>query len=315
MSDLPALFESIEETEEEKHKISYLPSPFVAASLPLRDVKAPNFKRKFNNLELYLTGSPKVPFGKYARLVLSLLTTKAVISPKVDEISFHYDTLSHLTDELLLPRQRGKDIREQLVLFSLSSFQYREKKKQRIQKSLFDEYKDDDGFFTAVWNSHGNISFMKNLQWVDLEDEKTGKVQNTIGFTVTLSKEFVELCKNHSVPIDYTVYSQISSPLGKDLYAWIIYRNNILAEDEELFVPRKAIVAQFGTGGCEMDSKSESQTYISIVDKLTEIKNKYYPDLKITFESSNMGFTLRKSKTIIAPNDKRYVLVTNFISF
>lgn len=315
MSDLPSLFESIAETEDEKHKISYLPSPFVAASLPLRDVKAPSFKRKFNNLELYLTGSPKVPFGKYARLVLSLLTTKAVISPKVDEISFNYDTLSHLTDELLLPRQRGKDIREQLVLFSLSSFQYREKKKQRIQKSLFDEYNDDDGFFNAVWNSHGNIPFMKNLQWVDLEDEKTGKVQNTIGFTVTLSKEFVELCKNHSVPIDYTVYSQISSPLGKDLYAWIIYRNNILTEDEELFVPRKAIVAQFGTGGSEMDNKSESQTYISIVDKLTEIKSKYYPNLKITFESSNMGFTLRKSKTIIAPNDKRYVLVTNFINF
>ena len=64
---------------ETTHYRSYIPSDFILASLPLRDVKSPSFQRKMNNVELYITGSGNVPYGKYARLLLSVLTTHAVL--------------------------------------------------------------------------------------------------------------------------------------------------------------------------------------------------------------------------------------------
>lgn len=309
-SNLPSLFEGEEEIEE-KHKRSYLPSAFITASLPLRDVNSSNFQRKFNNIELYINGSPKVPYGKYARLLLSVLTTKAVLSTEGGGVLIRYQSLKSLTDEMLLPKQRGKDVRQQLELFALSSFQYREKVEKRVQKSLFEEYENDKGYFKAVWRGYGNIPFMKKLSWIDLEEEDSGKVTDSMGFNIELSNEFVELCKKHSVPIDYTVYSQITSALGKDLFAWLTYRNNCLKEGQELFIPRYSIVEQFSPNGPEISSKEESQLYLRITDNIKEIKQKYYPDLNVVFSKDNSGFSLRKSPPLIRSNDTRYVLISN----
>ncbi len=312
MENVPALFES--ELEEEKHYRSYLPSSFITASLPLRDVKAPNFQRKFNNIELYLTGSPKVPYGKYARLLLSILTTRAVLSDSKDSVKIHYARVKDLTDEMLLPKQRGKDVKEQLMLFSLSTFQYREKISKKVQKALFEEYQNDSGCFEATWNSHGNIAFMKNLQWIDLKDlDDAKKETESIGFTIELSKDFADLCKNHSVPIDYTVYSKIPSALGKDLYAWLIYRNNVLREGEELFIPRDSIIEQFCTQGEETSSNMTTSLYARICERINEIKSKYYKSLKIEYKEDGSGFILKKSPPVINAQDKRYILITNDI--
>ena len=215
-------------SKKERHKRSYIPSDFILASLPLRDVKAPSFSRKMNNVELFLTGSGNVPYGKYARLLLSVLTTHAVLAKENKELVIKYDKIISLTDEMLLPKQRGKEIREQLMLFSLSSFQFREKISKRISKSLFAEFNNEKGNFEAVWNSHGNIPFMKSLSWIDLNDENTKENVAAYSFQIELSQQFVELCKNHSVPIDYTVYSSISSALGKDIYAWLDSRGEFL---------------------------------------------------------------------------------------
>lgn len=314
--NLPSLFkdEIIHEENKTIHRRSYIPSAFITASLPVRDVNAPTFHRKFNNIELFLTGSPKVPYGKYARLLLSIITTKAVLSKTDGSVIVEYKNIKSLTDEMLLPKQRGKDIKQQLELFSLSTFQYKEKIVKRISKSLIEEYDNDEGNFLATWNSHGNIPFMKKLSWVDLEDENSpGRITDSVGFTIELSSEFVELCKNHSVPIDYTVYSQISSALGKDLFAWLTYRNNCLEEGSELFIPRFSIVQQFASNSDEISSKEESQIYLNIVEKIREIKQKYYPELNVFFEYNNSGFTLRKSPPLIKSNDTRYILITNNI--
>lgn len=314
MENLPSLFEEEEEEIEEKHKRSYIPSAFITASLPLRDVNAPNFQRKFNNIELYLTGSPKVPYGKYARLLLSVLTTRAVLSTGDGGVTINYPNLKSLTDEMLLPKQRGGEVKNQLELFSLSSFQYKEKIVKRVQKSLFEEYKNEKGYFNATWKGYGNIPFMKKLSWVDLEEEENpGKVTDSLAFNIELSNEFVVLCKNHSVPIDYTVYSQISSALGKDLFAWITYRNNCLEDGKELFIPRFSIVEQFSSNGQEISPKEESQLYLRIIDNIRDIKEKYYPELNVVFTSDNSGFTLKKSPPLIKSNDTRYILISNNI--
>lgn len=315
MSDeLKSLFEINEDGKKLPHKRSYIPSAFITASLPLRDVKAPNFQRKFNNIELYLTGSPKVPYGKYARLLLSVLTTRAVLSDGNGSVKIEYKNLKSLTDEMLLPKQRGGEVRTQLELFSLSTFQYKEKVVRRVSKSLFEEYNNDKGNFIATGHAHGNIPFMKKLSWIDLaEENRPGRVTDSVAFTIELSSEFVEICKNHSVPIDYTVYSAITSALGKDLFAWITYRNNCLEEGQELFIPRFSIVEQFASGSKEITSKEESQIYSQITERIREIKTKYYPELNVSFTDDNSGFTLRKSPPLIRSNDTRYILITNDI--
>lgn len=49
---------------------SYMPSPFIAASLPLKDVKKNIFTRSYNNISLTLTSDTKVPFGKNGTFVI-----------------------------------------------------------------------------------------------------------------------------------------------------------------------------------------------------------------------------------------------------
>lgn len=74
----------------------------------------------------------------------------------------------------------------------------------------------------------------------------TGKNENqrNMAFEIKLARPFVQLSQKHSVPVNYTVYKEISSALGKDLYAWFCYRNNYIG-DEPLFIPKHSLVEQF----------------------------------------------------------------------
>ena len=313
-NELISLEEIKKLSKEDPHYRSYMPSDFILASLPLRNVKGPSFQRKMNNVELFITGSGNVPYGKYARLLLSIITTHAVLAKKNDRLVIKYNSITQLTDEMLLPRQRGKDVREQLMLFSMSSFQFREKIKRRVSKSLFEEYKNDTGNFEAVWNNHGNIPFMNKISWIDLNDlDNKKKYVNSVGFSIELSAAFVELCKEHSVPIDYTVYSSISSALGKDLYVWLVYRNNCLEKDGEIYVPRKALIEQFVSSGKEDKDDSERVGYQRLCEQLNIIKEKYYPGLKLEIDKNGDGVTLYKSPAVIREEDKRYILITQDI--
>ena len=309
---------------EQTHYRSYLPSDFILASHPLRDVKTPSFQRKMNNVELYITGSGNVPYGKYARLLLSVLTTHAVLQgEEKKDLVIKYESMKSLTDEMLLPKQRGKDVKEQLMLFSFSSFQFRERISEKVRRDkqtayLFEELKTEDETLEMKWNSHGNIPFMNRLTWIDI-NETSGKKDTiaSINFSIELSQKFVELCKEHSVPIDYTVYSSIPSALGKDLYCWLIYRNNCLGENGEIFVPRKSLLEQFYVKSKEEkdDDKThlERAAYSRICDQLRIIKDKYYPGLKINIDKNGNGVTLLKSPPVIQEKDKRYILITQDI--
>ena len=109
---------------------SYMSSPFIAASLPLKDVKKNLFTRTYNNISLTLTSDTKVPFGKNGRLLLSILTTHAVLKKNKpgEPVVLEYKSLQNLLDELQLPKQRGKEVKEQLECFSGSTFVFKEKR-------------------------------------------------------------------------------------------------------------------------------------------------------------------------------------------
>ena len=307
------LVSSAEDKEIQKYK-SYMPAPFIAAALPARDVKRNVFVRKYNNITLRLSGALKVPFGKYGRLLLTILTTHAVIckNTRPDEpVTITYKSLNELMKELQLPNSRCKEIKEQLDCFANASFIFEERRMKVIQKSLFSGFLDgeDDNFedeIKATKVSTGMIPFIKGMQYIELEDRK-GENKN-VAFNIILADDFVKFSQEHSVPIDYTTYKSISSAIGKDLYAWFVYRNNSLKEP--LFIPKKSLVDQFMPvkEGANKDQFRTNYEYLK--NQIKTIQEKYYKDLNVKFDPDNQGITLYKSKAPIMSDDQRYILIT-----
>ena len=298
---------------------SYMSSPFIAASLPLKDVKKNLFTRTYNNISLTLTSDTKVPFGKNGRLLLSILTTHAVLKKNKpgEPVVLEYKSLQNLLDELQLPKQRGKEVKEQLECFSGSTFVFKEKRTKLSEAYLFEEFMPTEeqiyGKVTATLHSTGIVPFFESMQYVDLEDEKSNK--KSIGFKIVLSEKFTQLSQEHAVPINYTVYKQIKSVVGKDLYTWFVYRNNSIKEGEPLHISRRALVDQFMPvkGNKEGYESEERVNWNYLKEQINTIKYKYYPDLKVSINSTNDGITFYKSKPVIEGNDSRYMLVTSTI--
>lgn len=298
---------------------SYMSSPFIAASLPLKDVKKNLFTRTYNNISLTLTSDTKVPFGKNGRLLLSILTTHAVLKKNKpgEPVVLEYKSLQNLLDELQLPKQRGKEVKEQLECFSGSTFVFKEKRTKLSEAYLFEEFMPTEeqiyGKVTATLHSTGIVPFFESMQYVDLEDEKSNK--KSIGFKIVLSEKFTQLSQEHAVPINYTVYKQIKSVVGKDLYTWFVYRNNSIKEGDPLHISRRALVDQFMPvkGNKEGYESEERVNWNYLKEQINTIKDKYYPDLKVSINSTNDGITFYKSKPVIEGNDSRYMLVTSTI--
>lgn len=298
---------------------SFLSSPFIAASLPLKDVNKNVFRRKYNNFSLSLASTAdKVPYGKYGRLLLTILTTHAVLGANTTETSdgsviVRYDSIRQLLKELQLSAGRSNDIKHQLEYFSKSTFVFEEKIETIVQRSLFKDLieADDDlrsDKLQAKLVSSGVIPFMEGMQYIELSDgEKEGK---QFCITIRLSPAFVKFSQKHAVPINYTVYKKISSAVGKDIYAWITYRNNSLKHGDSVFIPSQSLVDQFMPVKEDGHENQMRTNYNYIIGQIKDIKEKYYPELNVLINKEGDGITLRKSVAQILPDDSRYVLVT-----
>lgn len=319
IQNLPCVMDDmflVDAERQQKKIMAYVPSFFTTASLPFRNVNSPVFIRKGSNgITLKLSAPENVPYGRYGRLLLSLFTTHAVLSKEKDcAVMIQYDKLLDLLNELQLPKSRGKDIKEQLDCFTNASFAFeqkiRELKAGYLFKDLYEEGKYPNKDVTVTTVSTGNIRFTTGVQYKEIDD---GSKSNKLGaFKIILSPEFSSFCQAHAVPIDYTAYKNIDSPAGKDIYAWLVYRNN-RESNEPIFVPREKLVEQFMPVGENAHPKQLSTNYSRILDHIKEIKEKYYPEVQIGIDSNGCGITLYKSPTPVLKNDTRYALITSDI--
>lgn len=301
------------ELQEEKHLRAYVPGPFIVAGLPARDVKNLPFKRKYNNITLTLTGIEHVPYGKYGRLLLSIITTHAVLAKnsRNNTVKVEYNSLNQLLNELQLPRSRGKEIRDQLEYFSKATFVFEEKKTATVQKHFFKNLFNEEDYvefredLKATKVSTGVIPFMSQFHCIDVTDSVT---KGTVAISFELSEQFTKYSQEHSVPIDYTVYKEISSPIGKDLYSWLMYRCNSLCDNELLFIPSKSLIEQFMPVGEGSARNQEWRNYDYLKELIQQIKVKYLPNLNISIQTD--GILLKKSD-LPQIKDKYYVLVTS----
>lgn len=307
MNDLSLFQENEEDLDLIRDKRSYMPSVFVTAALPVRNVNKNTFERKFNNISMYLQGLNNVPYGKYGRLVLSLLTTYAVLNAKEGTVAISYDNFKQLMDDLDLPKQRSKDIKEQLDYFAKCDFSYEQKIQKTLTTPLFQDMGLESDTYLATAVKYEKIAFVKKIEYISVGDAEK---ETILGLKIVLGADFVELCQKHSVPINYTTYKNINSPLGKDLYAWLVYRNNSLENGMPMFFSKKSLVAQFFN---EQNINEKDATFRAnwkvIKDLLIQIKKDYYPELKL--EYSDNGIILRKSPPVILGEDTRYILITS----
>ncbi len=309
------LFDMVLEQPEDKKLLSYLPGLFTTASLPFKNVKKTSFTRKGSQgLSLTLTSPLNVPYGRYGRLLLTILTTHAVLSKEKDvPVMIEYKSLSELLKEMLLPRQRGKDIKEQLDCFTNAAFSFEMKKQELKASYLFKDLYEDGNYpkedVQVTTKSTGAILFTTGVQYQEVKDSSSDtKFGN---FKIIISAEFAHFCQQHAVPIDYTVYKSISSTVGKDIYAWLVFRNNGLTKPA--FIPREKLVEQFMPVTEKQDKNTVNVNYAFIINQIKEIKKKYYPEVNIEIDKNGTGITLHKSPTPVLKNDTRYALITSTI--
>lgn len=310
---LQTLFELVTTGDEPKY-LSYIPGLFTTASLPFKNVKKTVFTRKGSQgLSLTLTSPINVPYGRYGRLLLTVLTTHAVLSKEKNvPVVIEYSSLSQLLKEMQLPRQRGRDIKEQLDCFTNATFAFSHKeetlKAGYLFKDLYDgNYPKKDVEVTT--RTTGSIRFTTGVQYQEVDDKVSEVRYGNI--KIAISAEFAGFCQKHAVPIDYGVYKEISSAVGKDIYAWLIFRNNGLKDS--VFIPRDKLVEQFMPVQEDKDPNTVNVNYAFICNQLKEIKEKYYKELKYDVSKQGDGITLYKSPTPVNHKDTRFALITTML--
>lgn len=309
------LFEKVIVEENDQKLMSFIPGLFTTASLPFKNVKKTVFTRKGSQgLTLTLTSPLNVPFGRYGRLLLTVLTTHAVLSKEKNvPVMMEYSSLSELLKEMQLPRQRGKDIKEQLDCFTNATFAFTHKETTLRGAYLFKDLYEDGNYpkkdVEVTTHTTGSIRFTTGVQFEEVDDKISDKRYGN--FKIVISAEFANFCQSHAVPIDYGVYKSISSAVGKDIYAWLVFRNNGLKEPT--FIPRDKLVEQFMPVSEGKDPNTLNVNYAFIVNQINEIKKKYYPELNVDFDKQGYGITLYKSPTPVIKDDTRYALITSTI--
>ena len=292
---IEALFDLVTSGEEPKY-LSYIPGLFTTASLPFKNVKKTVFTRKGSQgLTLTLTSPFNVPFGRYGRLLLTVLTTHAVLSKEKNvPVMIEYNSLSELLKEMQLPRQRGKDIKEQLDCFTNATFAFTHKETTLRSSYLFKDIYEDGNYpksdVEVTTKTTGSIRFTTGVQFQEVDDKISEKKYGN--FKIVISAEFASFCQKHAVPIDYGVYKSISSAVGKDIYAWLVFRNNGLKDS--VFIPRNKLVEQFMPVTEDKDPNTVNVNYAFIINQINEIKKKYYKELRVDIDSQGSGITLYK---------------------
>ena len=313
-NSLSALFDLVTAGEEPKY-LSYIPGLFTTASLPFKNVKKTVFIRKGSQgLTLTLTSPLNVPYGRYGRLLLTVLTTHAVLSKEKNvPVMIEYNSLAELLKEMQLPRQRGKDIKEQLDCFTNATFAFTHKETTLRGGYLFKDLYEDGNYpkndVEVTTKTTGSIRFTTGVQFQEVDDKVSEKKYGN--FKIVISAEFASFCQKHAVPIDYGVYKSISSAVGKDIYAWLVFRNNGLKDS--VFIPRDKLVEQFMPVSENKDPNTVNVNYAFITNQISEIKKKYYKELKVDIDPHGSGITLYKSPTPIIKDDTRYALITSML--
>ncbi|MDR2739065.1 MAG: hypothetical protein LBB68_04450 [Treponema sp.] len=296
------------ETRVQKKTSSYIPSYFVICNLPIRSTKkeVKEYRRKYNRFQLKLVGANDIPGGKIARDMLSFFTTACVQHKNVNssgQVSIHFSSMKRFMQSFGLENSTRFLVVEELldkfagcnIFFEMNTKKEFNKGELPIKK-INDEVEIPQQGFLQL-KSVVNVPFFYKYTSAKILG---GAYKNgqSIGVNITLSAPFAEMAQKHPVPIDFNGYRSINSALGKDIYSWLVYRNNGPIPEWGVKISRESLIEQFSP---EEQRDIESQNYQRIIEEINDIKFHYYPELNIRFieRGAQKGIILYKSDLVI----------------
>ena len=217
------------------------------------------YKRVNGPYKLVMTaiGDKKLPFGTNPRLILAWVCTEAVRTQSRDIVLGR--SLSEFMRKLGISSTDGRGqarLRNQMErLFSYSiSMIYKD---DNLRASAFAVLAD----LTVFW-------------WNPKQPDQTGLWESK----VRLSESFFNEIVSHPAPLDLTTLKALKrSPLGLDLYLWLVYRTFPLRDPQR--ITWKQVYRQFGTTPAKAsDNQTVHNFRLKVLRELKKIKLAW-PDL------------------------------------
>jgi len=213
---------------------------------------------------------PGLPYGPKARLILSHISTQAILtqSPVIEVES----SITAFTNRLGLSKD-GRTIRtvkDQLTRLSAAvlSFAYR------------------DGERSLQLDT-------KPIREFDLWMSKTDKDQIMTPSVIRLGDDFFSSLLQHAIPLDIRALASLShNARALDLYAWLAQRLHKIPPGKENFISWQALIQQFALGYDYKSGRKELRKTFKIVKT-------QYPEMKV--EDLSSGIMLCRSRPPISP--------------
>lgn len=284
-----------EEDAKAAGSIGYMARAMITATMPYKDPKERVFTRRNGNFQLEILAGYEggVPYGIYPRLLMSWLTTEAVLT-KSPTIQLG-DSLSHFLREVLEIRTitggangTGTRVTEQMKRLFGAFVSARYEAKDALDRSW--------SLKNVMIADHVKLKEASgDYLWKPQAPEDMGKWKSE----VRLSENFFREIVDRPVPIDLRAYKALRKvPLAMDIYCWLTYRMKYMRAPSAP-IRWEALMAQFGSNytseRAHLDFKRGFLNALSLV-------NQVYP--KANVGVTDTGLILRPSPPHVASSTK-----------
>lgn len=286
------------ETEDAKSAgaLGFMARALVIATMPYKDPKTDAFTRVNGDFRLRILAGYEggIPFGIYPRLLMSWVTTEAVLrqSPVI-ELG---DSLSAFLREVL-DVQRGGGRRG-------SSTRVGEQMKRLFGSMITAQY---TGGLEKRGFTLRNVLIAESLELAQADEANLWQPQEYSiagqwNSRLRLTDNFYRECVDRPVPIDLRAYKALrGSPLAMDVYTWLTYRMSY-TQRRSRPMRWESLMAQFGSSYGSISGADSPRAVLDFKRnflKALSLVKVVYPDART--EVAEHGLILLPSKPSITP--------------
>ncbi|MFS0503512.1 replication protein RepA [Corynebacterium striatum] len=272
--------------------VGYTSKLFVQALFPYRQVEGNTYSIESGNSSISIVSFNGVPYGKYPRLIMAYIITRAVENAgrlkegKIDEVEARRIPLGHSMSHFLksigieLRANGGKRgnvtlLREQI---------------KRLASSVI-TVQSDDGVHAR--GSNTQILDDWNL-WFDPRDPNQGSF---IESELVLTSKFFQHVAESPIPIDLNVLRELTKPRSMDIYIWLTLKQYWLAKNnrDAYTFTWDMMAANFATK--ELKTSAQWRDFRTDVKKAIHDILTVWPNAGITADAH--GVTVAKTATSI----------------
>ncbi|MDG2646989.1 replication protein RepA [Vibrio parahaemolyticus] len=245
-SYINAIIKIQECSAQEANELGFIARLLVQATMPHSKPKSNEWSRRNGNFTLHMMAPSSVglPYGRYARLLLVWVTTKAIRNKARMDKGYITEKEARRLD--LGPSQRG--LMSDLGIRSSggengSTDPFRDQIRRLFKTTIsviFTEIQEEAGYIFEV-DAGARVAETSCIWWSTKQTE-----QDLLqGSYIELSPKFFQLITDRPVPIDLRVFRLIKkSKMALDIYCWATYRVSYLKRPT--VIPWLSLMDQMG---------------------------------------------------------------------